>query len=598
MTAPRPPASTPFARRISVETPENVVLHFELAGVGSRAAAAIYDLVAVVLLLILAMLALDISGLFGETAGGWVVAAFVLTAFGTVWGYFSLFEGLGGGRTPGKKRMGIRVVMETGHPITFQAAVVRNLIRIADLQPAASYFVGAAFVMLHPSHKRLGDLVAGTIVVRDRPEETTALALVEPTEEQLDAGAPLLTDDEFQLVERLVARMLDLAPDIRARFAHDLALRLRDRVPHSDPRPERFLQSLYQTELEKRRAKAATRRGTSGVAAAGTAVRFVAARQSTWERFRAQAVRLEKSGLRQLSGADLVAFAAAYREVAADLARARTYGVDPRILASLERIVGAGHNALYGLRGVRRRPMAQLLLWDLPAATYRARWYVALAAALFFAPSVVGYAMVREQPAIVYDIMPDNMIARAEIGASERAEGRGYAQAPSPYLPILATTIIANNIQVAFGAFAFGITAGIGTVILLVFNGLFFGGVLGMFANYGVADWILTFVAGHGVLELTAIFVAGGAGFIVGRALVAPGELSRRDALVEAGRWAVKLVGTAACLLLLAGTIEGLLSASDASWPFKIAASAASAVLLMLLWMQGSRVERAARLAR
>jgi len=239
-----------------------------------------------------------------------------------------------------------------------------------------------------------------------------------------------------------------------------------------------------------------------------------------------------------------------------------------------------------------------LLLWDLPAATYRARWYVALAAALFFAPSVVGYAMVREQPAIVYDIMPDNMIARAEIGASERAEGRGYAQAPSPYLPILATSIIANNIQVAFGAFAFGITAGIGTVILLVFNGLFFGGVLGMFANYGVADWILTFVAGHGVLELTAIFIAGGAGFIVGRALVAPGELSRRDALVEAGRWAVKLVGTAACLLLLAGTIEGLLSASDASWPFKIAASGASAVLLMLLWMQGRRVERAARLAR
>ena len=294
MTASRPPASTPFARRISVETPENVVLHFELAGVGSRAAAAIYDLIAVTLLLILVMLALGVAGLFGETTGGWLVAVFVLIGFGTVWGYYSLFEGLGGGRTPGKKRMGIRVVMETGHPITFQAAVVRNLIRIADLQPAASYFVGAAFVMLHPSHKRLGDLVAGTIVVRDRPEETTALAIEEPTEEQLDVGAPLLTDEEFQLVERLVGRMQDLAPDIRAKFAHDLAVRLRDRVPHPDPRPERFLRTLYQTELEKRRAKAATRRGTSGVAAAGTAVRFVAARQSTWERFRAQAVRLEK----------------------------------------------------------------------------------------------------------------------------------------------------------------------------------------------------------------------------------------------------------------------------------------------------------------
>lgn len=591
MTAPRPPATPPFARRISVETPENVVLHFELAGVGSRAAAALYDLLAVLVLLALLSLALEFAGLLGRTAGIWFVALFALVGFSTVWGYFALFEGLGGGRTPGKKRMGIRVVMETGHPITFQAAIVRNLIRIADLQPGASYLVGAAFVLFHPLHKRLGDLVAGTIVVRDRPEETSTLAGGEPAEDLLDLGAPLLSDEEFRLVDRLVQRMLDLPRDVRAKFARELANRLRDRLPRADPRPERFLRMLYESELEKRRAKAAPRRGTSGVAASGTAQRFVAARQATWERFRVQAIQLEKEGLVTLRGPELVAFAAAYREVAADLARARTYGVDPRVLTSLERTVGAGHNALYGLRGVRRKPLARLLFTDLPSATYRARWYVTTAALLFFAPGIVGYALVREQPAIVHDIMPDNMIARAEMGASERAAGRGYAQAPSPYLPLMATSIIANNVQVAFGAFAFGITAGVGTVVVLGFNGLFFGSVLGMFANFGVLDWILTFVAGHGVLELTAIFIAGGAGLIVARSLVAPGDLSRRDALVEGGRWAIKLVGAAACLLLLAGSIEGFLSASAAPWPFKLAASATSAVLLVLLWIQGRQAQ-------
>src|SRR5207248_2801509 len=113
----------------------------------------------------------------------------------------------------------------------------------------------------------------------------------------------------------------------------------------------------------------------------------------------------------------------------------------------------------------------------------------------------------------------------------------------------------------AFLGFAFGITAGIGTVLLLVFNGLYFGAVLGLFANYGLAGWLLTFVAGHGVLELSAIFIAGGAGLLVARALLAPGDLTRRDALVLAGRQAVRLVGASVLLVfngLYFGAVLGL----------------------------------------
>src|SRR5437773_11343541 len=178
------------------------------------------------------------------------------------------------------------------------------------------------------------------------------------------------------------------------------------------------------------------------------------------------------------------------------------------------------------------------------------------------------------------EVLPDEMIARARAGAGRRAEGVGYAEAPSLSLPVVASTILTHSVQVAFFAFAFGITAGIGTLLLLTLNGLFFGAVLGLFANYGLAGWLLTFVAGHGVLELTAIFIAGGAGLLVARGLIAPGDLTRRDALVLAGRRAARLVAAAVLLLCLAGTIEGLLSASDAAPAYQFAVSAASAVLL------------------
>jgi uncharacterized membrane protein SpoIIM required for sporulation len=489
--------------------------------------------------------------------------------------------------------------MDTGHPVTVPAATIRNLLRLVDVQPLGSHLVGLLFVFFHPHHKRLGDLVAGTIVVRDRPEDVILAAQAVPALEPLDAGPPLLSDEEFQLLELFTARLDELEPAARARLVGELTNRFVDRLGAEPGALEPAdtegapLVRLYERELTRRRAKTAARRGAAGVAASGTAHRFVALKQGSWEAFRSRATAVETQGLRDLDGAEVVAFAAAYREVAADLARARTYGVDPRVLAYLERIVGAGHNALYGLRGVRRLPLTHLLLHEFPAAAYRARWYVLVAALLFFLPGIVGYALVRERPTIVHEILPDVMIARAEGGEYERAAGRGYAEAPSPYLPLVASSIITNNVQVAFGAFAFGITAGLGTVLVLAFNGLFFGAVLGLFANYHLAGWILTFVAGHGVLELTAIFIAGGAGLLVGRALVAPGDLARRDALVVHGRLAIRLVGSAACLLVLAGLIEGFLSASGSPAAVKLAVSAASAVLVGLYLVTGRSAARA-----
>ena len=148
--------------------------------------------------------------------------------------------------------------------------------------------------------------------------------------------------------------------------------------------------------------------------------------------------------------------------------------------------------------------------------------------------------------------------------------------------------IISNNVVVSFWVFVGGLLAGTLTAWLLVQNGLMLGMGFGLFANYHAASYLATFVAGHGVLELTAICVAAGAGFRLAGALIAPGDRTRRDALVVEGRIAARMIGAVVSLLAIAGTIEGLLSASDAPAPLKYGASVASVGLLFLYFRNGA----------
>src|SRR5439155_1226186 len=434
---------TPSARDLDlrqlhgVETPEHVDVRFELAGVGSRVAAGLLDLLLLWLGLLLLWLggttiASDITPPHGM-ARGWVTAALILLTFSRVWGYFTLFEALNGGRTPGKQLLGIRVVMDTGRSLTAQAAVVRNLVRFIDCYfPALPFAPALLAIALHPSNKRLGDMAAGTIVVRDRPTDWTLGATVgapghDSTGEAVETGPPELAEEEFRLLDRFLGRLNELTPDVQAR-------------------------------------------------------------------------------------------------ITADLVRARTYQVDPRVIAYLERVVTAGHNALYRARGKQRTPLPHYILRDFPAAVVQSWQYVLLAFLLFSIPAAVGYVMIRERPALAEELVSPVMVARAEAAAENQAEGRGYAETNKEERPQVAALIITNNITVSFGTFVGGLTAGVLTTWLLFANGMMFGLALGLFRNYQALNYLLTFVLGHGVLELTAIFISAGAGFRLAKAMIAPGD--------------------------------------------------------------------------
>ncbi|MGH7628779.1 MAG: RDD family protein, partial [Gemmatimonadales bacterium] len=172
MTSSETRAVRDFRQHMEVETPEQVVLDLEIAGVGSRLLAAVIDTAILGgLTLVISLLLLVLAEIGLMPTGPWV-GAFMLGAMFLVWnGYYVFFEGLRQGRTPGKSRVGIRVVRDTGHPVTVADAVTRNLLRIADFLPPP-YLGGLLLMALHPAGKRLGDLAAGTVVVRDHPMDT------------------------------------------------------------------------------------------------------------------------------------------------------------------------------------------------------------------------------------------------------------------------------------------------------------------------------------------------------------------------------------------------------------------------------------------
>lgn len=167
-----------------IETPERVPLHFALASIGNRFLACAIDHALQILALILMIIAFTLIAnysAFGEqltNAPKWVLAALVIVLFLIVSGYFAFFEWIWNGQTPGKRWLKLRVIREDGRPVTFWEATVRNLLRTFDMMPAPFYSIGLISVFVSSSDQRVGDIIAGTVVVREREAEAPAFTQV------------------------------------------------------------------------------------------------------------------------------------------------------------------------------------------------------------------------------------------------------------------------------------------------------------------------------------------------------------------------------------------------------------------------------------
>jgi uncharacterized RDD family membrane protein YckC len=167
-----------------IETPERVPLHFALASIGNRFLACAIDhaiQVVTIALMIIAFLTLANFSSLGErlnAAPKWVYAVLIVILFLIVSGYFAFFEWIWSGQTPGKRWLKLRVIREDGRPVTFWEATVRNLLRSFDMMPAPFYSIGLISVFVSSIDQRVGDLIAGTVVVREREAEAPAFAQV------------------------------------------------------------------------------------------------------------------------------------------------------------------------------------------------------------------------------------------------------------------------------------------------------------------------------------------------------------------------------------------------------------------------------------
>ena len=262
-----------YADQLNIETPEQVDLRFPIAGIGSRFLAVLTDSVIkiVALLLLIFGFVLIFSSVkttpgmpASDTAVKWFIAAIVLFLFMVQWAYYSLFEAFWNGQTPGKRLLKIRVIKDSGRQISLFEALARNLLRVVDWFPTL-YLVGVISMLCNKEQKRLGDFVAGTIVVHERSDEqplmshnsrtfTSALypqpleTAREPVGVALPAdGVAKLDAGDLNVIETFFSRVLDLDLEKRAEIAGRIAERMSVKmgVPlPADVPQERVLESI------------------------------------------------------------------------------------------------------------------------------------------------------------------------------------------------------------------------------------------------------------------------------------------------------------------------------------------------------------------
>lgn len=299
-----------------------------------------------------------------------------------------------------------------------------------------------------------------------------------------------------------------------------------------------------------------------------TAAQFLETRGPAWTRFEDMLGKTAR-GLSGLSEDELHELVDAYPSIVVDVARARMYKLSPETQQRVNRLAIAAHGLLY--RKPSRRPwktVGRFVAQDYPRL-FRELWvYMVLATAIFLIAGTGAFVVTQIRPSTAYLFVPGDLDlpdGRIEVTAEDISER--FRRMPQPPM---AAGIITNNISVAFNAFALGMTAGVGTCYLVLFNAMMVGGIAGHFVNHGLTFEFCSFIAPHGCLEILTILIAAAAGMRLGLSIVLPGSLTRKASLRAGAAQAVLLVLGTVPMFVLAGLIEGFITPSHLPGELKI----------------------------
>jgi len=293
--------------------------------------------------------------------------------------------------------------------------------------------------------------------------------------------------------------------------------------------------------------------------------RFVKERKRAWQRLEHLLGRLDRSSLRRLHREEVRELGRIYRRTASDLAIARAESRDPRLVNYLNSLVIRAHGRIYRADAQGGRRLREFFTQSFPQ-TFRRTWrYTAIAFATFTALAVVAFFATWRDPEFS-EFAGIDPVFRYVI--NQRVH---WWERLNEFNQIGSSFIMVNNIWVMFQAFALGALLGIGTLYAMAFNGAMIGAVLALTYRAGFGFDLVSFMVGHGVVELSCIFLAGGAGLLIGSAILLPGDLSRGDALKTRGLEAVRLIAGCVPLLVVAGIIEGFISPAPINPAIKFA---------------------------
>ena len=297
--------------------------------------------------------------------------------------------------------------------------------------------------------------------------------------------------------------------------------------------------------------------------------RFITQRKNAWQRLEDLLKLLDTATLKRLRREEVRELGRIYRRTASDLAIARAESRDPRLVNYLNSLVIRAHGRIYRAESHGWKRILEFFTRELPQ-TFRRTWrYTFLSFSIFMVFAIFGFVGTRLDPEFSELVGVDPAFREMAIETKTH-----WWERLNEENQIGASVIMANNIQVTIYTFALGATFGLGTLYLLAMNGANIASVLALTYRAGFGNDLLTFMIGHGVIELSCIFIAGGAGLLIGSAMIMPGDMTRADALKTRGMEAVRLMMGVAVLLVVAGTIEGFISpaAIDPRIKYSIAA--------------------------
>lgn len=282
---------------------------------------------------------------------------------------------------------------------------------------------------------------------------------------------------------------------------------------------------------------------------------WVVTQEPKWQQLEALLNRAERQGLKSLSATELQQLSSLYRTITADLARARTRQLGSGVIEYLQNLARRGYGQVYqGRRRQEWRAVWEFYRHGFPSIVQQTWVYTALAIAVFMLGALIGWWYTWRDPEFMALVVPPEIIELVQN------QGKLWMGSIVGIEPLASSQIMTNNISVTFAALAGGIVGGIGTLLILWNNGLHIGAIATLVGQHQLAYPFWAFVLPHGSLELPAIFLAGGAGLLLGKGLLFPGRYKRLVSLQGCATQAIQLMFGVVPMLVIAGIIEGFIS--------------------------------------